>query len=97
MIDTVILLLGFACAAIVFTLCAAEYSFIGRQNHIFYSLRKILPSPARMHSVILSIVCICAVASTLVSNQLGPGGSEMAAVQSGASAAPSTGSLGITK
>ena len=71
MIDTVILLLGFVCAALVYFLCAAEYGLVAQQNHIGLSLRKYMPKPAHMHAVIFAIVCLCAVASSLVSNQLG--------------------------
>lgn len=69
MIDTVILLLGFACAGLVFSLCAVEYGFVAQRSAIYTLCRK-LPTPARLHSLVLALVCVCAIASMFVSTQL---------------------------
>ena len=70
MIDTVILIVGFLCTGIIFSLCVIEYQLVPKQHVFFSTIRKYVHRGPSLHSIVLTLVIVSAVTSSLVSNQL---------------------------
>lgn len=66
MIDTAIVFIGFACAALISFVCAIEYGCIGQRSSMVNSMRKCLPSIARAHTLILMLVFVCVIVSFMI-------------------------------
>lgn len=70
MIDTVILIVGFLCAGLVYSLCVIEYGLMTRQHALFSVIRKYVHQGPALNTIVLALVVVSAAASSVVSSQL---------------------------
>ena len=70
MIDTVILIVGFLCAGLVYSLCVIEYGFLTRQHVLLSVVRKYVHQGPALNTIVLVLVILSAAASSAVSNHL---------------------------
>lgn len=70
MIDTVILIVGFLCAGLVYSLCVIEYGLMTRQHMLFSVVRKYVHQGPALHTIVLALVVVSATASSVISSQL---------------------------
>lgn len=95
MIDTVILIVGFLCAGLVYSLCVIEYGLMARQHVLFSMVRKYVHQGPTLHAIVLALVVVSAVVSSVISNQLNER-FDIASSSTGLSSS-STSALDITK
>ena len=91
MIDTVILIVGFLCAGLVYSLCVIEYGLMSRQYALFSIVRKYVHQGPALHTTVLALVVISAATSSVVSNQLNQ------QFDTASNSSPSTAALSIIK
>lgn len=95
MIDTVILIVGFLCAGLVYSLCVIEYGLMSRQYALFSVVRKFVHQGPALHTLVLALVVVSAAASSVISSQLNQ--QFDTALNSTETSSPSTAALTIIK
>ncbi len=69
MIDTAILLVGLMCVALTSVICSLAYGNLAVLGSMGHTLRAALPSALGVHSLVLAMATLCAIASSVISNQ----------------------------
>lgn len=70
MIDTVILIVGFLCAGLVYSLCVIEFGLMARQHALLSVVRKYVHQGPALNTIVLALVLVSTATSSLVSSEL---------------------------
>lgn len=69
MIDTAILVIGFLCTGIVYSLCVIEYGSTSKHPVIASTLRKKVKQGPNLHSIVFFLVITSAALSSLIATK----------------------------